>query len=191
MPKTHQAPILKILVIALMAVCVSGCSMLKPVEDQTAYYRLSAMNLEQTSAETLGRMPLKRIVEVKFPKDVHGGKLMITEKVNTVLVFDEARWMEPFSSAFERTLDLNVRALLDRSYEDATVIVDVLSFVATDSEVKCTYTYRWSEGHGGSGVMDASESWMGLESKESLVAAIDAMTAQMSRAIVQGTRKDS
>lgn len=179
----HSIHLCRLLIVTSIAATFVGCSILKPVVDQTAYYRLSATHLEARSAQSLAEMPLEQVVSVRFPDDVHGGKLMITEGQNRVFLFDEARWMEPFERAFERTLDLNVRALSMGLASDASVKVDVLSFVADQSEVSCKFSYMWKDEPGKQGVAEVSANWAGVESFETLAAAIDQITAQMASII--------
>ncbi|MEM9025623.1 MAG: ABC-type transport auxiliary lipoprotein family protein [Verrucomicrobiota bacterium] len=171
------------MIVTSISVTFVGCSILQPVADQTAYYRLSATHLEARSADSLTEMPLGQVVRVRFPDDVHEGKLMITEGSNRVFLFDDARWMEPFERAFERTLDLNVRALSSGLASNASVKVDVLSFVADESRVSCKFSYIWNNEPGKQGVAEVTANWAGLESLDTLAAAIDQITAQMASVI--------
>ena len=178
----------------------SSCSSLKPVQDETVYYRLSAQILESKSGGALSDVSPNSIVDLDFPEDVHINKLMIVEGDNTVKLLNNARWIEPFDKAFERSLDLNLRASLGRVGLGVDLSVEILSFTITSSEVICKYAYRDSAYRDSanrvvldgesvvSGVSEARETYANDVSLDALVAAIDAVTAQMAEQLASALR---
>lgn len=152
------------------------------MEDPTAYYKLTAEHFEAQEPAELAGVSVNEIVSLDMPADVHSNKLALVLGANEVLVLDEARWMEPFENAFERSLDLNVRALLGQNAPKTTKIaVDVLTFDTRDGEVVCRFAYKLVNGSSrvDGRVFEVIQPFDTDGPFEDLVAAIDGVSAQM------------
>lgn len=178
---------LKSLILAGL-VTMAGCTVLKPVKDQTAYYRLSADIFEEASGPSLEGIAPHQILDLSFPDDVHSSKLMVIERGSRIKLYSQSRWLEPFDKSFQRSLDLNVRALLGQQYKDLRVSVDVLSFRVSESEIISKYAYRWAGSQDISGVGEARADWTAGQTMQSLVRGIDSVSAQMAEKIVQSVQ---
>ena len=169
------------------AAFTTGCSMLKPVEDPTAYYRLTAEHFEMAGPAELADISVKTLVSLEMPADVHSNKLALVHGSNEVAILDEARWMEPFENAFERSLDLNVRALLGASAPNTLKIeVEVLTFDTRDGEVVCRFSYNLMEGRKDldGRLFEVSQTFDVDAPLEDLVGAIDGVSAKMAELLV-------
>jgi uncharacterized protein len=94
---------------ALLVLLLSGCSVLKPVTDNTRYYVLN--DLPAKTPQMLGA-PSIGLEPVQLPEYLNRSELVARLGSNELKIYDSHRWGEPIKEGIERTLRRDLAVLL-------------------------------------------------------------------------------
>src|SRR5688572_23267867 len=93
----------------LLVLVLSGCSVLKPVTDETRYYVLN--DLPAKTPQLLGA-PSIGLEPVQLPEYLNRSELVARLGSNELKIYDSDRWGEPIKEGIERTLRRDLAVLL-------------------------------------------------------------------------------
>lgn len=93
----------------LLALCLSGCSVFKPVTDESRYYVLT--DLPGKAPRALGA-PLVGLERIELPEYLNRPELVARLGNNQLKIYENERWGEPIKDGIGRTLRRDLAVML-------------------------------------------------------------------------------